>query len=194
MTNARDRKFNWILGGIGLGSYACLLSLELLTETDDLQLGDVLVDALTLFLTITAAVGLALLVQRLHKDHEEKMTLIRDLAAARSEGKEWRNKARQHINGFRVEIGKQFEKWGMTEAEQDVGLLLLKGLSHKEVASLRGTSEATVRQQARSIYAKANLPGKTAFSAYFLEDLVDPQVPDNGMDAPPLSESSKVLQ
>jgi hypothetical protein len=29
-----------------------------------------------------------------------------------------------------------------------------------------------VRQQAQSIYRKARLPGKTAFSAYFLEDLL----------------------
>jgi DNA-binding CsgD family transcriptional regulator len=59
----------------------------------------------------------------------------------------------------------------MTAAERDVGLLILKGLSHKEIAALRGTSEATVRQQAQAIYRKADLPGKTAFSAYFLEDL-----------------------
>ena len=65
----------------------------------------------------------------------------------------------------------QFRQWGMTAAERDVGLLILKGLNHKEIAALRGTSEATVRQQAQAIYRKADLPGKTAFSAYFLEDL-----------------------
>jgi DNA-binding CsgD family transcriptional regulator len=70
---------------------------------------------------------------------------------------------------------KQFEDWGMTAAEREIGMLILKGLSHKEVAGLRGTSEATVRQQAQSIYQKANLPGKTAFSAYFLEDLLMPE-------------------
>jgi DNA-binding CsgD family transcriptional regulator len=73
--------------------------------------------------------------------------------------------------GLRVEMDNQFEKWSMTPAEKDVGLLILKGLSHKEIASLRGTSEATVRQQAQSIYAKSQLPGKTAFSAYFLDDI-----------------------
>jgi DNA-binding CsgD family transcriptional regulator len=69
----------------------------------------------------------------------------------------------------------------MTAAERDVGLLILKGLNHKEIAALRGTSEATVRQQAQSIYQKAELPGKTAFSAYFLEDLFAPGFnPDEG--------------
>jgi DNA-binding CsgD family transcriptional regulator len=69
----------------------------------------------------------------------------------------------------------------MTAAEREVGLLILKGLSHKEIAALRSTSEATVRQQSQSIYRKADLPGKTAFCAYFLEDLFVPEVvPDGG--------------
>ena len=72
-------------------------------------------------------------------------------------------------------MDRQFQEWGMTAAEREVGLLILKGLSHKEIAALRATTEATVRQQAQAIYRKANLPGKTAFSAYFLEDLFAPE-------------------
>ncbi|MEQ9639811.1 MAG: hypothetical protein RIM84_07275 [Alphaproteobacteria bacterium] len=47
-----------------------------------------------------------------------------------------------------------------------------KGLRHNEIASLRGTAEATTRPQAQAIYRKAKLPGKTAFCAYSLEDLM----------------------
>ena len=46
---------------------------------------------------------------------------------------------------------------------------MLKGLSHKEIASIRDASESTVRQQARAIYGKANLSGRAALSAFFLE-------------------------
>ena len=73
-------------------------------------------------------------------------------------------------------MDRQFQDWGLTGAEREVGLLILKGLSHKEIAALRATTEATVRQQAQSIYRKAELPGKTAFSAYFLEDLLTPDM------------------
>ena len=78
----------------------------------------------------------------------------------------------------------------MTAAEREVGLLILKGLSHKEIARLRATTEATVRQQAQAIYRKAGLPGKTAFSAYFLEDLFTPDLISEAAideidDAPP---------
>ena len=54
-------------------------------------------------------------------------------------------------------------------------MLLLKGLSHKEVADARGTSERTARGQARSVYHKAGLDSRAALSAFFLEDLLPPR-------------------
>ena len=59
-------------------------------------------------------------------------------------------------------------------AEREVALLLLKGLSHREIAAVRAVSERTVREQARSLYAKAGLTGRAALSAFFLEDLLAP--------------------
>jgi DNA-binding NarL/FixJ family response regulator len=171
MKRLDERQIRWILAGIGIGSFVLLLTLEILTEQDDISLSDLLVDALSILLTISAAVGVALLAQRMQAHHEEKMMLIRDLEIARKEGQQWRTKVQSSLNGIKVEMENQFRAWGMTAAEQDVGLLILKGLNHKEIAALRGTSEATVRQQAQAIYRKARLPGKTAFSAYFLEDL-----------------------
>ncbi len=181
MANFSERQIRWILGAVGAGSFVTLLALEILTETDDISPLDIAFDAVSLLLTIGAAVGVALLVQRMHVQHEEKMSLIRDLDVARSEGRGWRNKVQAHLNGLRLEITNQFDEWGMTDAEREVGLLILKGLSHKEIASLRGTTEATVRQQAQSIYARSKLPGKSAFSAYFLEDLFNPDLPANNL-------------
>jgi len=66
----------------------------------------------------------------------------------------------------------QFEEWGLSTSEKEVGQLLLKGLSLKEIAMVRGTAEKTIRQQASSIYQKANLPGRHAFSAWFIEDFL----------------------
>lgn len=179
MANLSERQIRWALGTIGVGFFVTLLAIEIVTETNPLSVLDIAFDAVTLLLTIGSAVGVALLVQRMQAQHEEKIALIRDLEIARSEGRGWRDKARAHLNGLRLEITHQFGEWGMTDAERDVGLLILKGLSHKEIASLRGTTEATVRQQAQSIYARSNLPGKSAFSAYFLEDLFTPALPAN---------------
>ena len=66
----------------------------------------------------------------------------------------------------------QFETWKLTQTERQVAMLLLKGLSFKEIASVRNTLEKTVRQQASSIYKKADVSGRHAFSAWFIEDLL----------------------
>jgi DNA-binding NarL/FixJ family response regulator len=67
---------------------------------------------------------------------------------------------------------KQFAEWELTKTEQEVALLLLKGLSFKEIAAVRDTLEKTVRQQASSIYRKSGLNGRHAFSAWFIEDFL----------------------
>ncbi len=69
-------------------------------------------------------------------------------------------------------IARQFDEWALTQSEKQVGMLLLKGLSLKEIAALRNTLEKTVRQQASSIYKKAGLAGRHAFSAWFIEDFL----------------------
>lgn len=180
-----ERQIRGILAGVGLGSFALLLTLEIVTEEDDITLLDLLVDGLGILLTISAAVGVALLAQRMQVQHEERMALVRDLEIAREEGQRWRAKVQSSLNSIKAEMENQFRQWGMTAAERDIGLLILKGLSHKEIAALRGTSEATVRQQAQAIYRKAGLPGKTAFSAYFLEDLFAPGILTDGPDTNP---------
>ncbi len=69
-------------------------------------------------------------------------------------------------------IQKQFSEWQLTAGEQDVALLLLKGLSFKEIAAVRNTVEKTVRQQASGIYKKAGVSGRHAFAAWFIEDFL----------------------
>lgn len=69
-------------------------------------------------------------------------------------------------------IREQFVAWGLTRSEQQVAMLLLKGLSLQEIASVRDTREKTVRQHASNIYNKAGLDGRHALSAWFLEDLM----------------------
>jgi DNA-binding CsgD family transcriptional regulator len=172
MTNLKEWQIRVLLGTIGVTSFGLLMLLEILTESDEISYLDMLVDGLGLLLMIATTVGLALLCHRMQTQHEEKLDLIRNLDVARAEGAGWRRKAEEHLAGLRSELDAEFGRWGMSAAEREVGMLMLKGLSHKEIARLRGTTEATSRQQAQSIYQKSNLPGKTAFSAYFLEDLL----------------------
>ncbi len=92
----------------------------------------------------------------------------------RAQAERWREEARTALQGLGEAIDHQFERWHLTAAEKEVALLLLKGLSHKEIAQIRGTNDATSRQQARSAYQKAGLSGRNDLSAFFLEDLLLP--------------------
>jgi len=78
-------------------------------------------------------------------------------------------RARRQLGGL---IQMQFRDWDLTDSEQEVGLLLLKGLSFKEIAALRQTHEKTVRAQASGIYRKAGVSGRHAFAAWFIEDFL----------------------
>ena len=98
----------------------------------------------------------------------------RNLAVAKSEANQWREENRDLLRGLSAAIATQFERWGLSSAETEIAFHLLKGLSHKEIARLRDTSERTVREQSRSVYKKSGLPGRAAFSAFFLENVMLP--------------------
>ena len=66
----------------------------------------------------------------------------------------------------------QFKEWALSPSEQEVALLILKGLSIKEISNARSTKEKTVRTQASAIYEKSGLSGRHELSAWFFEDLL----------------------
>lgn len=84
----------------------------------------------------------------------------------------WKSRASAYIQGLSKSINQQFDDWRLSKAEKEVGLLLLKGLSLRDLSSVRGVFERTARQQATSIYNKAGLLGTAELSAFFLEDLM----------------------
>lgn len=135
------------------------------------EIGHLVTEGLVMGLALTGAVTLW---RQLWKARRHAVQLIVDLAAARHEVERFREEAREALRGLGEAIDRQFGRWALTPAEREVGLLLLKGLSHKEVAAARSTSETTIRQQALSIYRKAGLRNRSELSAFFLEDLLLP--------------------
>ncbi len=94
---------------------------------------------------------------------------------ATQQAQQWREANRELIAGLAVQIQKQFDDWQLTPAEAKVGFLILKGLSHAEIVSLRHASERTIRDQARAVYRKSGTAGRSELSAFFLEDLLLPR-------------------
>jgi DNA-binding CsgD family transcriptional regulator len=156
-----------------IAGVALFLGIEVLEEPAASPL-ELLLELLKVTPVVIASVGVALLFRVTRQQRDEHLQVIRDLEIARLQGQRWRSESRTLLNGLGEAIDAQFGRWNLTDAEREVALLLLKGLSTKEIAAVRAGSERTVREHARAIYAKAGLTGRAALSAFFLEDLLAP--------------------
>ena len=96
------------------------------------------------------------------------------LAEQTAERDRWRASSQEALEGLGRAIDAQFGAWGLTPAEREVALMLLKGYGHKQIAALTGRSERTARQHAGVVYEKAGLGGRAELSAFFLQDLMLP--------------------
>lgn len=135
---------------------------------------------------IAAAIVSAMLLIALARQRmisiRRQIALSERLRSAEAEAARANQERDRNLAGATTYIGCEFEKWTLTEAETEIGWMLLKGLSFKEIANARGTSERTVRQQARSIYAKSGLGNRSDLSAHFLEDICFGAVENRGVD------------
>jgi DNA-binding CsgD family transcriptional regulator len=152
---------------------ALFIGLELIEEPD-MTPRELLFELLEVTPIVLATVGVVLLFRVSQRQREDHLQIMRDLEIARLQGQRWRSESRSLLNGLGQAIDQQFSRWNLTEAEREVALLLLKGLSTKEIAAVRATSERTIREHARSVYSKAGLTGRAALAAFFLEDLLAP--------------------
>jgi DNA-binding CsgD family transcriptional regulator len=103
--------------------------------------------------------------------------LQKDLLGARVELERSRSEAEALLRRLGFAIEHHFDRWELTSAERSIALLVLKGLSYKEIASARGTTERTVRHQTLAIYRKARVAGRAELAAFFLQDLLVPSLP-----------------
>ena len=176
MKDMTDKFKRWSSIAAVVAGSAFLIGLEILEEPD-LTLGEILLELIQPTLIVIVAVSMVRLADQMERHHEEQRLLIRDLQTTREEGLRWREDMREVIQGLSQGISRQFDQWGLTPAESEVGLLILKGMSYKEIAVMRDVSEKTVRQQAHAIFRKGKLNGRAALSAFFLEDLLVPPKP-----------------
>ena len=173
MLQLSKRQANGLAAFAVVGAISGLMTLEVIEEPH-MTTSQFLMELAEPTLIVLAIAGVLHLLKSVKRQHEEQMALLRDLEVARAEGFQWRADMRELLKGLGAAIEAQFDRWKLTRAERDVALLMLKGLSHAEIAVTRNCTERTVRQQAQSVYAKANLSGRAALSAFFLEDLLLP--------------------
>ena len=180
MTELVDRRTQLWAGVAVVAGILTLLALEY-REEPGMRAIDVLLALVDIVPIVLVSVGVVLLIRVTSQQREHTLAIVRDLEVAKFQGQQWRRDARPLLQGLGDAIDEQFRRWNLTEAEREVALLLLKGLSLKEIAQVRSTSERTIRAQAQSLYGKAGVSGRAALSAFFLEDLMAPIGP---IDAP----------
>ncbi len=157
---------------------AILISITLLTLLDigvDLMQGVALVHIWIEAAVIPlAGTGLYFVWRGLERAQSENNLLRRDLTEVANRAADWKHEAARYVDGLSAAIDSQLTRWQLTTSEKDIALLLLKGMSHKEIAAARQTKERTVRHQSLAGYAKSGLDGRAHLAAYFLEDLLTP--------------------
>jgi DNA-binding CsgD family transcriptional regulator len=84
---------------------------------------------------------------------------------------------RRASTAFMEVLEERFADWGLTPAERDVALFAIKGMSTQEIATLRSTSEGTVKAQTNAIYRKAGVTGRPQLLSLFIEDLMEQNAP-----------------
>lgn len=157
--------------GLALALFLALAFMETVKSDEPFSLVELSTDLFEMALLALAVVATSYFAQEMREVRSERSELIGKLSAARADGEKWRSTARVHIDGLSSAIRGQFADWRLTAGECDVAVLMLKGLSHKEIAALRNSSAATVRQQAAAVYGKSGLTSRAELAAYFLEDL-----------------------
>ncbi len=164
--------------------FAAVAGFDQLTADEPFNVFEFLAEDSPEFLLFAIAISAVSYIGFLLRDAtQERNSLAGALVDAVAEGNQWRAAARVHSDGLGQAIQQQFRCWQLSTSEADVAMLMLKGLSHKEIANLRNSSWATVRQQATAVYSKSGLSSRTELAAFFLEDLF----PSNTAPSPHLA-------
>ena len=74
---------------------------------------------------------------------------------------------------FQDVIEHYFHVWGLTNAEKDVALLSIKGVSISEIAAMRQTREGTIKAQNAAIYRKSGVSSRSELLSVMVEELLD---------------------
>lgn len=166
--NNRER---WVIIGLLFGT-AAFVGADLVTDSSEgASWWHLAVEGAV---ALAALAGVAFLLRGSFKLRRSLAAEVLRSAGFAAEAAQWRQRAKIHIQGLALEIERQLTSWKLTASEKEVAFLLLKGLSLKEIAEVRKTSEKTARAQSTAVYEKSGLSGRSELAAFFLEDLLGP--------------------
>jgi len=114
-----------------------------------------IIELITAVSLAPALVIIGLQIKRLLREHREAQDSVRVAAGE-----------------LLTVIYSKFDQWQLSPSENEIALLLIKGLTAQEIADMRNTRPGTVKSQSSTIYQKAGVRGRSELVAYFVEDLL----------------------
>ena len=73
-------------------------------------------------------------------------------------------------SAFQSGIDGYFEEWGLSEAEKDIALRTIKGMTIAEIAEIRQTTPSTIKKQSSMIYKKAGVSSRAQLVSLLIEE------------------------
>ena len=67
----------------------------------------------------------------------------------------------------------RFNEWGLTPAEKDVALFMIRGLTNEEIAAARNTAAGTIKAQSTSIFRKVGVRSKPELMSTIIDHFLD---------------------
>jgi DNA-binding CsgD family transcriptional regulator len=118
----------------------------------------VLHEIFTLLTLVGLCVGMYFIVRSYRLNANNTRYLAKQLNAARG--------------AFQSGIDSYFEQWGLSEAEKDIALLTIKGMTISEIAEIRNTKQSTIKTQSSAIYKKAGVSSRAQLVSLLIEELL----------------------
>lgn len=107
---------------------------------------------------IALAIGASLSISQYSQLLRRNSKVERELAAA--------------SGAFQEVVEHYFRTWELTEAECDVALLSIKGVSIADIAVMRQTRPGTIKAQNAAIYRKSGVSNRAELLAVMVEELI----------------------
>jgi DNA-binding CsgD family transcriptional regulator len=100
------------------------------------------------------------------------ITLRAYLRVIQSEAERSRETIHMLRGNFDEVLRDKFEDWGLTTAERDVTLLIIRGLSVADIAAARNTAPGTIKAQSTSIFRKIGVGSKTELMSAIIDEFL----------------------
>ena len=100
------------------------------------------------------------------------LMIWRGYAAINLRNREVEQTLRSARGEFFEMLSLQFDRWDLTEAERDVAMPTVKGMSVAEIADIRNTTQGTIKSQNNAIYRKAQVKGRTQLLGVLIDELL----------------------